>query len=261
MRLRSGCLISSLNYFSLERSAGGCQHLAGILRLPSDCSRSITHRRLELTNATDAVAAGSRFLQFDIEYKECAVGLGLDIPFIRLVTRGSSRSAATLRFDLSKAFIDLPNPQSYLNRTVYFPQRTSRTLTGIDVFHYRMWLAITSALRRPLSTVLGLHLWFDTDFPAPYFFRSLLRSTVRLREVVFRASDIWTHPSIHTFLDRDIAPALTKLKIPLDATAHSPKVVEALTRYLRSRLEITEVTFRVRRLPKWAPDTVTVRGV
>ncbi|KAF5342116.1 hypothetical protein D9611_001701 [Ephemerocybe angulata] len=238
--------LPSLRCFILETSTEGCQHFAHALQLPTSCSRSITiifpQERQGLEDAYSAAHAASLFIPLDVRYKQCSVGTPSDPPYFRLI---ADRMVATLRFKLSQVHLDeLPEPVHLLIRMLCFPQTSS--LTAKHIFLYQIWTAITSALTKPLSTIPILNLWFGKDSLAPCLLLELIQAMSRMEEVVFRTNDLLAHPSIQACLDRDNAPTLNKLEIPLDNESENLKVKATLTEFLHHRREVKGVTFRVR---------------
>ncbi|KAF6751276.1 hypothetical protein DFP72DRAFT_495660 [Ephemerocybe angulata] len=242
--------------FNFMTTTAACRQLASILRLPAGCSRNIhlsfpppPHPGVGVLDATSAAEAAALFVPSDVEFKRCVVGMADDDePFLRLIALGPStpRIAVEMSFKLSDVAIHSLHPQNQLPTIHYFPGISTRTFTVTDIFLHQLCTTLSIILRKRLSVVSTLYVWFGCESPAVFIAVSLLRSMTNIHEIVSHASDLWANPSIQEFLSWDNAPSLRTLIIPIDETVQSARVLAGISAILRSRSDIGGVIFRVR---------------
>ncbi|KAF6751284.1 hypothetical protein DFP72DRAFT_495775 [Ephemerocybe angulata] len=245
----------SLRLFTLRTtSTEVCREVASIIQLPATCSRNIiivfsSQRMFEMEEAATAVQAVTKFVPVQTEYAECAISMGDNRPFLRLIAARPRSSVITLRFALSDLKVRNWNAIS-VGTLLRMLSRTwgggAPTLATNNRILYQIWTALGGTLSAVLSSIPILHLWINKESPAQFLLHDIFKHLRGVREIRSQTSDLWANSTIHHLLTRELIPSLNKIRIPLDDATTSLAVIKGLGCFLQARREVRTVVFRIR---------------
>lgn len=246
-----------LRKFVLVGSLKVCEQLLLSLRLPRNCSRSITALRFTGRNVeaspgpAEFSAVLCRYIPRDILFTHCGVELGQSSHTLRLIKSGPRRMTVTLVLD-DEMPCHFPAPKSLRILPKVALALLSRCREQLsDTFFSLYWDSLSTSSKAPLSTVTTLHLSSasSTGSHVPRLLQPLGKVLINVQDIVLGCTDeIWTDPSLETILVTTKLCNVRRLVVDLDLNDGARNVcLHGLRRFVQWNTNVEFLLFRIER--------------